>query len=153
MKNRLVTFVEIPGICHYQFQIVNYKVNHDHSIQSYMHTVMFTTPSFAYVILFSLNSAYLYIASATMSILSNKNDQIQHSMTVLQKHNSKMTNVLLQFHGTIQYYGQMLRSAVMVHSNFLNLATSSQTAHSLRRCYITVFCYMSVRNSSPIILV
>ncbi len=32
------------------------------------------------------------------------------------------------FHGTVQCYRQMLRIAVTLHSNFLHLVTSSQTA-------------------------
>ncbi len=52
------------------------------------------------------------------------------------------------FHETVQCYGQMLHTEVTLRSNFVHLATSLQTAlvtrHNLRKCYITVLCYMSV---------
>ncbi len=48
------------------------------------------------------------------------------------------------FHGMIQCYGLMLRIAVTLHSNFLHLVTSLQTALVIEQCYVTVLHYMSV---------
>ncbi len=48
------------------------------------------------------------------------------------------------FHGIVQCYRLMLSFAVTLHSNFLHLITSSQTALVTPQCYIMVLCYMSV---------
>ncbi len=56
--------------------------------------------------------------------------------------------VCCNFHGMVKCYRQMLPTAVTLHSNFLHLVTSSQTAlvtqHSLRCCYPMILHYMSV---------
>ncbi len=45
------------------------------------------------------------------------------------------------FHGMVQCYGQMLRVAVTICSNYLHRVTSLQTALVLRHNYTTVLCY------------
>ncbi len=56
--------------------------------------------------------------------------------------------VCCNFQGTVQYYIQLLRIAVMLYSNFLHLVSSSWTAfvtwHSLQWCYVMVLRCISV---------